>query len=191
MKTYKQITNIYWRKEALYVKLTHEDYAKMYTHFKENGFGTNEKLKRSAYKKNNSFRLDERNNILYIYCRFQNELVVFYTNKLDNTKNVIGSNSGPKAIQAFQDKFKELNNDITFKKAFGYVDEDIIGLNVYNEDKLIGVVDNIMKNKQEILVIKDNNKSYLVPFVDEFVINIDLDSKRMDIKVIEGLLNDN
>lgn len=73
----------------------------------------------------------------------------------------------------------------------GYVDEDIIGLNVYNEDKLIGIVDNIMKNKQEILVIKDDNKSYLVPFVDEFVINIDLDNKRMDIKVIEGLLNDN
>ena len=73
----------------------------------------------------------------------------------------------------------------------GYVDEDIIGLKVYNEDKLIGKVTNIVKNKQEILVVKNRNKSYLIPFVNEFIKNIDLDKKILSINVIEGLLDEN
>ena len=73
----------------------------------------------------------------------------------------------------------------------GYVDEDIIGLKVYDEDKLIGKVTSIIKNKQEILLVKNRNKSYLIPFVDEFIKNIDLDKKILSINVIEGLLDEN
>ena len=72
----------------------------------------------------------------------------------------------------------------------GYVDEDIIGLGAYNKDELIGKVDTIIKNKQEILVIKNSDRTYLVPFVDEFV-KIDLENKRIDVNVIEGLLDEN
>ena len=73
----------------------------------------------------------------------------------------------------------------------GYVDEDIIGLKVYDEDKLIGKVTSIIKNKQEILLVKNRNKSYLIPFVDEFIKNIDIDKKILSINVIEGLLDEN
>lgn len=73
----------------------------------------------------------------------------------------------------------------------GYVDEDIIGLNVYSNGELIGKVDNILKNKQEILVIKNKSKTYMVPNVSEFIKKIDLENKRMDINVIEGLLDEN
>ena len=73
----------------------------------------------------------------------------------------------------------------------GYVDEDIIGLKVYDEDKLIGKVTSIIKNKQEILLVKNRNKTYLIPFVDEFIKNIDLDKKILSINVIEGLLDEN
>lgn len=71
----------------------------------------------------------------------------------------------------------------------GYVDEDIIGLEVYS-DKYIGKVETILKNKQEVLVIKNKNKTHMVPFVDEFV-NIDLDNKRINLNVIEGLIDEN
>lgn len=73
----------------------------------------------------------------------------------------------------------------------GYVDEDIIGLDVYNLDDYVGKVTNIIKNKQEILVVKKKNKSYMIPFVDEFIMNIDLGNNRMDINAIEGLLDEN
>lgn len=73
----------------------------------------------------------------------------------------------------------------------GYVDEDLIGLKVYGSGELLGTVDNIIKNKQDILVIKNRKKTHMVPFVDEFIENIDIENKRIDIKVIEGLLDEN
>lgn len=72
----------------------------------------------------------------------------------------------------------------------GYVDEDIIGLEVYGDNKLIGVVESIIKNKQEILLIKNNDKSHMIPFVEELV-QVDLGNKRININVIEGLLDEN
>lgn len=71
----------------------------------------------------------------------------------------------------------------------GYVDEDIIGLPVYT-DEFVGEVFDILKHKQEILVIKNGDKTYLVPFVAEFV-SIDLKNKRINLTVIEGLLDEN
>lgn len=73
----------------------------------------------------------------------------------------------------------------------GYVDEDLIGLEVYNESRLIGIVDSILKNKQDILVIKNNDKCHMIPMVDEFIVSVDLENKKIDIKVIEGLIDEN
>ena len=63
----------------------------------------------------------------------------------------------------------------------GYVDEDIIGLDVYS-DEYVGKVDTILKNKQEVLVIKNNDKTYMVPFVDEFV-SVDLSNNRINLSL--------
>lgn len=74
----------------------------------------------------------------------------------------------------------------------GYLDEDIIGCMVYELDKQIGIVDGILKSSaHDILVIKNKNKNNLVPFIDEFVIKIDIKNKKIEIKTIEGLINEN
>ena len=71
----------------------------------------------------------------------------------------------------------------------GYVPEDIIGLAAYVQDRFIGVVDDIIKNKQELLIIKSNDKKHMIPFVDELV-SVDIDNKRVNINAIEGLINE-
>ena len=77
-------------------------------------------------------------------------------------------------------------------KIDGYLNEDLIGLNVYTNNKLIGQIETIMDSAaHDILVIKSEGKKHLVPYIDEFVKTIDIENKRIDIKVIEGLLNDN
>ena len=49
-----------------------------------------------------------------------------------------------------------------------------------------------MKNKaHNILVVTEEDKKNLIPNIPEFVSKIDLDSKRIDIKAIEGLINEN
>lgn len=72
----------------------------------------------------------------------------------------------------------------------GYLDEDLIGLDVYCEDKKIGHVDSILKTSaHEILVVKNGSK-HLIPNIDEFVEKVDLDNNRLDIKYMKGLLNE-
>lgn len=72
----------------------------------------------------------------------------------------------------------------------GYLNEDLINMEVYQNDKLIGHVTNILKtNAHEILVI-ENGKKHMVPNIGEFILNVDLKLKRIDIKYIKGLIDE-
>lgn len=73
----------------------------------------------------------------------------------------------------------------------GYLNEDLIGLNVYSNDKLIGEVKDIIKtNAHEILVIKTNDKKHMIPNIEQFINKIDLEDKKIFINEIEGLINE-
>lgn len=77
-------------------------------------------------------------------------------------------------------------------KIKGYFNEDLIGLQVYNNDKYIGKVEYIMKNKTyNILVVTEDETKNLIPNIPEFIASIDLENKRIDVKEIPGLINEN
>ena len=66
---------------------------------------------------------------------------------------------------------------------------ELLNMNVYYKDQLIGVVSEISDNgRQDLLRIEKNNKSFLVPFLDEFIESIDVENKRIILKNIEGLV---
>lgn len=137
------------------------------------------KFKEEAFKVNNK---------LYIGKRKQEVIINTYRrHKIYDMVTFVGFESINDAIAFKGDEVYIKREDLNID---GYVDEDIIGLKAYDNDRLIGVVENIIKNKQEILLIKNNDKSYMVPFVEQFV-NIDLENKKVNIKVIEGLLDEN
>lgn len=72
-----------------------------------------------------------------------------------------------------------------------YFEEDLIGLDVYDNDNKIGVVTNLMKNKlYTILVVKYNDKNYLVPNISEFVEKVDLENRKIYINNIRGLIDE-
>lgn len=78
---------------------------------------------------------------------------------------------------------EEINEDIIFN-------EELIGYEVYN-DKYLGKVVKLMKNRlYDILVIKKNEIENLIPNIEEFVIKIDSKEKKIYIKEIEGLINE-
>lgn len=69
-----------------------------------------------------------------------------------------------------------------------YLDEDIIGLNVIVDKKVMGVVTRIEKhNRNEILVVKSVDKNYLIPYNFDIIENVDLEKKEMSVKNIQGL----
>lgn len=68
----------------------------------------------------------------------------------------------------------------------GIVYEDLIGMKVYSNDKLIGKVDEVIKSHAHPIIKVGKS---MIPFIDEFILNVDNDNKRIDINEIEGLIN--
>ncbi len=68
---------------------------------------------------------------------------------------------------------------------------ELTDLDVYENDKLIGKVFKIENyGAQDILFVKSPaGKEYMIPYVDEFIVNVDTVNKRIFIKSIEGLLD--
>ena len=77
-------------------------------------------------------------------------------------------------------------------KIDGILNEDLINMEVFGNGDFVGHVTGILNNGlYDILVVENNNCKSLVPNISEFVLNIDVDSKRIDINIIEGLINEN
>lgn len=71
-----------------------------------------------------------------------------------------------------------------------YLDEDIIGLKVICDDREIGLVTRIDKHgKNELLVVKNGDKSYLIPYNFDIILNIDINAKEMRVLNISGLFD--
>ena len=68
--------------------------------------------------------------------------------------------------------------------------DDLIDCIVLVDEQVIGVVTDVIEVPQgEILQIKkQNGKNVLVPFVDEFIVSVDIENKKIVIDPIEGLI---
>ncbi len=119
---------------------------------------------------------------------------------IDGTKYIIKSYRRHKNFDLIKfDVFDDIN-DVLFLKGkgvfisrddyvfSGILNEDLYGKKVYDKNKYIGVLEDIINNNgQELLVIKNDIRKILVPYVDEFVESIDLD---IHLNLIEGFYED-
>lgn len=65
---------------------------------------------------------------------------------------------------------------------------DLIGLDVYASDEQIGVISEMLDMPAHpVIKIKGQDREFMVPYVEHFVISVDLENNRMDIKWMEGL----
>ncbi len=68
---------------------------------------------------------------------------------------------------------------------------DLIGCDVYNYGKRIGKVEDFYDNTaQGLLLVIVNGKRVMIPYVDAFVKNKDLEHKRIDVELIKGFIDD-
>lgn len=71
-----------------------------------------------------------------------------------------------------------------------YLDEDLIGMDVIVENKRIGKVIRIEKDRyQERIVVNKEGKEYLVPYVCDIIKQINLEEHTMTLEYIKGLLD--
>lgn len=119
--------NIYWKKEAMHIKLTQDEYQKKLNEMKNTGKFTTERMSRSAWK-NGSWHEDLAKQWvtgwISLYTKEHNQYYIYSTNCINDEKNHRDDNmTGRHAIHALHSKFKELTG-VSFKKAFGYVDSE-------------------------------------------------------------------
>lgn len=72
-----------------------------------------------------------------------------------------------------------------------YLIDELVGLDVYDGDKKVGVVVGVSNNgASDLLSVKTEGKNVsLVPFVKAIVLSVDINNRRIQINNIEGLLS--
>lgn len=70
-----------------------------------------------------------------------------------------------------------------------YLNEDLLGLEVYSAGKLVGICRDVVEYpSSEMLVIRNKEKKFLVPYVVDLVKEINLEEKRIVIEDRKGLI---
>ena len=67
---------------------------------------------------------------------------------------------------------------------------ELIGLSVYCDGALLGTITDVLDYPGNKVYMVEGDHTYMIPAVKEFVLNTDMDSERMDVKIIEGMRTD-
>ncbi|HBS91546.1 MAG TPA: 16S rRNA processing protein RimM [Erysipelotrichaceae bacterium] len=65
---------------------------------------------------------------------------------------------------------------------------ELIGLRVFEDEVVLGEVIEIVDSlAHPILRVKTGDKDLLIPYVNAFILDVDMEEKRIDVKLIEGM----
>ena len=89
-------------------------------------------------------------------------------------------------VLKYKGKYVYVNRE-DIKLSDNYLDEDLIGLDIYIDDEYKGTLMNIERYDKNVILVIKKDKEYLIPY--RLIEKIDMDNKRIYIKNIEGLFN--
>ena len=94
------------------------------------------------------------------------------------------------AIEKFKGfSLKVAEEDLTDLEDGEFYYHEIIGLDVYENDQLIGQIKEILQpGANDVWVVKRKGKrDLLLPYIPPVVLNIDIPGNRVDVDILEGL----
>ena len=119
---------------------------------------------------------------------------------IDNNKEVINTYRRHKNFDMItMDGYSNINEILKYKGKYVYVnkediklednylDEDLIGLDIYVKDEYKGKLINIERYDKNVILIVNGEREYLVPY--SLIDKIDINNKEIYIKDIEGLFD--
>lgn len=93
-------------------------------------------------------------------------------------------------VLKYKGEYVFVNKDDIILNDFEYLDEDIIGLKVFVDDKYMGIVKKIERyNTNNLLVVKGEIKDYLIPYNFDIIKSVDLEKREMNVVNILGLFD--
>jgi len=132
-----------------------------------------------------------------IYMTIKNELVEFPIEEVRYNKNMVllklkGINS-IEAAEVYRGQYIKIDKKDRVKlPKDSYFITDLIGLDVFSEeDELLGKIDDIYNTgSNDIYVVKDEStgKQLLLPAIKDVIKKIDIENKKIIVKIIEGLM---
>lgn len=131
-------------------------------------------LKSKVFKKNNKIYIDSNEYVLDSY-RFHKIFDMITLNDYNNINDVL-------FLKGKKVYFNRNDLNLSDKD---YLIQDLIGLDAYYNNELIGKIEDISRDKNPL--IKLNNKK-LIPYNDNFIDSVDLNDKKINLKNCEGLL---
>lgn len=131
----------------------------------------------------------------------------FSTNSIFNVGNILYVCNTPLKITSYRihknfhmvtfEGINDINEVLKYKGEFVFVDrknidtfiiEDLIGYEVYGVN-YVGRVDHLLSNVKYPILVLDNKS--MIPYIPNFIDKVDNESKKIYIKEIEGLINEN
>lgn len=89
------------------------------------------------------------------------------------------------------EKYKNFNIYINREDYnFNFIYKDLIGMKVYSDGTYFGYVTEVLKNKLYPIMRIKNNKEYMIPYITEFVKNVDIKNKVITINYIKRLCDE-
>lgn len=89
------------------------------------------------------------------------------------------------------EKYKNFNIYINREDYnFNFIYKDLIGMKVYSDGTCFGYVTEVLKNKLYPIIKIKNEREYMIPYITEFVKNVDIKNKVITINYIKGLCDE-
>jgi len=133
--------------------------------------------------KDNVFKI---NNNLYINNKKYN-IKSYRKHKIYDMVNLLGIDNIDDALLL---KNSNVYIDKDEYKFDGYLDEEIIGLDVYDDLDYKGKVVDIYNAGYNDILVVEGKKRHMIPYRDEFIDKIDIVNKKIFISYIKGLDNE-
>ena len=64
---------------------------------------------------------------------------------------------------------------------------ELIGMDVYQDDVLLGKLNDVLDYPGNKVYVVKGEKEYMIPAVKAFVLDTDMESNRMQVRLIEGM----
>lgn len=134
--------------------------------------------KDKVFKKNVEIYINKENKeIINSYRKHKN----FDMITLDGYSNI-------NEVLKYKGKYVYVNKEDILLDENNYLDEEIIGLNVIYNNENKGTVKNIERyDKTTLLIVKYEDKDYLLPYNNDIIEKIDINNDKIYIKNIKGL----
>ena len=95
--------------------------------------------------------------------------------------------------ETLRNKIVYINREQLNLEEGSYIIQDIIGCDVYNADtseKLGEIIDVSKTGSNDVWHIKKEEKEYLIPVIDEVVVDVDIDNNLVLIRPLKGIFDD-